>query len=361
MIGVFNLKIAFCINQLTKGGAERVVSNLSNYLVDNNDVTIISLRKDKPAYDISNKVIIKFLDKSERCNKIKKYYNRLNEMKRIIKKEKFDVIVSFLPEASFLSLLVKKDNKIIVSVRNDPKVEYKSFSYYLLMKLLYKKADGFIFQTRDAQKYFHEFNITSEIIMNSLNPNFLIGEADFSKEKKIVAVGRLTEQKNHKMLIRTFKKISERYKDYKLYIYGDGPLRKELENLIDELNLSELIILPGVIDNIKSEIINARMYVLCSNYEGMPNSLIEAFSLGIPCISTDCPCGGPREIIENGYNGYLITPEAEDELYNCMVNLIDNEDTCKMFSMNSIKSREKFNPQIVNKKWKEFIEKIVRS
>ena len=126
-----------------------------------------------------------------------------------------------------MSLKEKRKIKVIVSVRNDPKIEYKSKLYNLLMRKLYPKADGFVFQTRDAKEFFSsEIQEKSTIILNSLNPNFIVDEPYLGeREKNIVSVGRLADQKNHKLLIRAFKNVSEKFPEYKLVIYGEGTLK----------------------------------------------------------------------------------------------------------------------------------------
>lgn len=356
------MKIAFCIGQLTKGGAERVVCNLANCFSKTDDITIISLRNDKPAYEIDKKINVIFLDR-EKKNKITKNLIRRKELKKILRKNNFDAIICFLPEPSFLVLSLKKliTSKIIVSVRNDPKIEYSSFIYNFLMKKLYTKADGFVFQTRDAQKYFvNEIQKKSKIILNSINPSFLINNKAEKRDNKIVSVGRLEEQKNQKNLILAFSNISKKYQNYKLIIYGEGSLRKELEDLISEKKLNDRVYLPGISDNIKDEIKNASIFVLPSNYEGLPNSLMEAMVLGVPCISTDCPCGGPKTLIQSGVNGILIPVNNVQALEKSIEDLLENDKLTKKISKESAKIAKILDPKVINKEWYDYIKKVTK-
>lgn len=355
------MKLVMCIPQLIKGGAERVICNLANYFVNKNEVYIISLRNYEVEYVLDSRINILYVDEKNDTNKIKKFFYRIKRFKKIIGDINPDLILSFLPEACFLSLIFKEKfkYKTVISVRNDPKQEFKKLYKKILMKLLYNKSDGIVFQTNDAKKYFSKrVQEKSVIIPNSINPNFIVPKFDGVREKKIVAVGRLTKQKNHILLINAFKRFSEKFSDYKLYIYGDGVLKNELKLYIDKLKMEDKVILAGVVDDIKKEIYNSSLYVLSSDFEGMPNSLMEAMALGIPCISTDCPCGGPKMLIENNKNGILIKIDDEDELYAQMVYLIKNKDFSEMLGKNSNEIMKSFDPEIINKKWENYLMEI---
>lgn len=360
------MKVFICIPQLIKGGAERVVNNISNYLASNNIVTVISLTKNKVEYAFDNKVKIEYLDNSLTDSKITKLLNRIKKLKKMINNDKPDVVLCFLPPASFLTLFLKKihmigNTNVVVSVRNDPKSEYNTFIKRFLMKILYKKATGFVFQTKEAQDYFPK-NIRekSTIIMNSINPEFIINkEFNGTRKKEIVSVGRLTEQKNHLLLIKAFEKVVKENPKYKLIIYGDGPKRKELEEYIKGHNLEDKVFLPGVVDNVKEKIYDASIFVLSSNYEGMPNALLEAMCLGVPCISTNCPCGGPKELINDGYNGFLVEVNNIDDLASKINYVLLNEDKMQCISTNALELSKKVNPNIINKQWENYLKKIV--
>ena len=242
------MKIMICISQLKKGGAERVVTNLANYFINNNDVTIVSIKSYEPEYHFDERINIVTLDSSEKQNKVFKLVKRIFKLNKIIKVRKPDIVLSFLPEPSFLMLLIKNIRKIkvIVSVRNDPKVEYKNKFYNIAMKLLYPKADGFVFQTEDAKSFFSKkIQNKSTIIMNPLNPEFLIDRFTGIRKKEIVAVGRLFKQKNHELLIKAFSIFHKKHPDYTLTIYGEGPLKWQLEKLIRSLKITDCVNLPG--------------------------------------------------------------------------------------------------------------------
>lgn len=355
------MNILFNMGSLKKGGAERVASNLCNFLVKDNDISIMTSIKENSYYKLNNNINLYNLDENRpEKNFLKKNIKRLKKMNLLVKKIKPDIIISFLPEPSYRILFLKIFNpniKVIVSVRNDPKVEYSSIKNRMIMKLLYPLADGFVFQTQEAKEYFSKkIQDKSVIIPNPINEEFICEPYTGKREKIIVTVGRLEEQKNHKMLIEAFSKLPEEFKEYKLIIYGEGSLRNKLEEQINELNLKDRVLLPGQVDNVKEKIYKASLFVLSSKYEGMPNALMEAMALGIPCVATDCPCGGPRFLIKNKENGYLIAINDTENLYKKMKEVLETDQT--VISKNASKITIGLNPKKINENWREYIEKI---
>lgn len=353
------MNILFNMGSLKKGGAERVASNLCNFLVKDNDISIMTSIKENSYYKLNNNINLYNLDENRpEKNFLKKNIKRLKKMNLLVKKIKPDIIISFLPEPSYRILFLKIFNpniKVIVSVRNDPKVEYSSIKNRMIMKLLYPLADGFVFQTQEAKEYFSKkIQDKSVIIPNPINEEFICEPYTGKREKIIVTVGRLEKQKNHKMLIEAFSKLPEELNEYKLIIYGEGSLRPELEKQIKELNLSDRVFLPGQVDDIKNKIYKASLFVLSSDYEGMPNALMEAMALGIPCISTDCPCGGPRFLICSNKNGILVKINNSEKMENKIEYILKNENIRNKMGREAIKIREDLNPDNINNEWKKF-------
>lgn len=358
------MNIMFSTGCLKKGGAERVISNLANYFIKHNNVSIVTTVKGEQYYELDKNINVYTLDGDYNIsNFLIKNIKRIRNLKRIIKEIKPDIVVSFLPEPSYRLLFLKIFNrklKVIVSVRNDPKIEYKSKINKLLMNFLYPKADGFVFQTSEAKNYFSKkIKNKSIIIPNPVNEKFLCKLFLGERKKTIVTVGRLEQQKNHALLIDSFSKIANKYKDYKLIIYGEGSLRAKLEDQIKKLKLKNRVILAGQVDEINKIIYKSGMFVLSSDYEGMPNCLLEAMALGIPSISTDCPCGGPREIIDNDINGILVPINDSIEMAKAIEKIISNNDLSLNYSRESNKKiSSNFNPKIINDKWEDYIKSV---
>ena len=173
----------------------------------------------------------------------------------------------------------------------------------------------------------------------------------------VLSVGRLSEQKNHFLLIDAFEKM-ERPKNLVLKIYGEGPLKEKLEDYIRSKSLEKKVFLMGNSDNLLPIYENASFFVLSSNYEGMPNALIEALSVGLPSIATDCPCGGPKQIISNHVNGVLVPTNDIDALASEMSRLSSSKETRLSYSRASKISSKAFEPSEVLKDWFVFFKEV---
>lgn len=365
------MKIMINAMTLEKGGTERVISLLSNYFIQKNEVTIIKNMKSGVEYKFNDRITIKSIQRSnnfisKRLRKIS--FILLYKLKKEILNFNPDIILSFLPEPSFRVLTLKKfcnkikDIPVIVAVRNDPKTRYSNPLYHYIMKKLYPLASQIIVQTSQAKKYFKdEIDYNAKVIFNPVSDFALTKRYEGLREKKIVAVGRLNPQKNYMNMIDAFEIVHERHKDYTLQIFGDGYQKKDLQQYIDNKNLSDFIFLRGKTDNIKEQIYTATAFVMSSDYEGMPNSLLEAACLGVPCVSTDCPCGGAREILDYGKNGILVPIKNPSELANGICQLIENSDEAEQYSIRANKNAIKFNKDLILKKWYNEINEIINN
>lgn len=353
------MNILFCINTMAKGGAERVVSNLSSYLVKNNNVAILTLFGEKSEYKLNNSVKLKTIGEFKNIpGKLNRFVLKIKRYIEVVKEYKPDIIISFLPTSTTYSLIVGKLFNIptIVSIRNDPKQIYDNRLKKIVMNITFKLASGFVFQTEEAKKYFDKkIQKKSIIISNPINEEFIVKPYNGVREKIIVNVGRLEKQKNQRLLITAFSKLDKKYNDYKLYIYGEGSLKEDLKELIRELNLEYKVFLVGKTENLKDNIYKASLFVLSSDFEGMPNALMEAMALGIPCISTDCPCGGPKFLIDDGCNGYLVPVGDSEQLKLKMEELLSDSEKQKIFSESANKICSRLNPEKINEKWEKYI------
>ncbi len=355
------LKILFCIGSLEKGGAERVISNLANSFVENNEIYIVTTIN-KVQYEINKNVKLYSIEDNSTDSKVSKI-KKTKKLYKIIKEINPNVIVSFLREPTFRILILRKiiNIPIIVSVRNDPKVEYKDIKNKLLMRLLYPLADGFVFQTEEAKAFFSKkIQKRSTIIPNPIKREFIERQLyEGKREKTIVTVGRLEEQKNQELLIDAFYDINKEIDDYKLIIYGEGSLRNKLEEKIKIYKMLDKIYLPGIVDNVPEKIEKAKLFVLSSNFEGMPNALMEAMALGLPCISTDCPCGGPKYLINNNVNGYLVNVNDKDDLARTIKTvLMKKENELDGISKNAKERTNELTEEKINAIWYIYISKI---
>ncbi|WP_336776025.1 glycosyltransferase family 4 protein [Paenibacillus sp. MMO-58] len=350
------MKIVLLIGGMVYGGAERVMANLANYLCRNNEVTLISLHEHPCEYELDVK--IKFINGVNQRNPM---YTAIRLRKLITKNIRADIVLSFLTHINILTIgsLVASKVPVVVSERNDPNFEPKQIHRKLLRSMLYPFASGYVFQTLGAQQYFSKKIIKKSTVI--ANPLFNINPpiADESmKKNEIVAVGRLTEQKNYNLLIDAFKIIHKKFPDYTVKIFGDGELREELERKINDLELNDKVFLMGTSSTILEDIRTSKIFVMTSNHEGMPNALMEALSVGLCCISTDCPCGGPGELIQDKENGLLIQVKDLDSLVNALTSVIKSDTLRVKMSNNAIQIKNHLNPNVIYEKWDSYLNSI---
>lgn len=355
-------KITFIISTLNSGGAERVISLISQSLSEYYNVSIILLLNGQPrAYDISEKVKVIELDKYN--GKINRWFRIVCDLRNVIKTEDSDIYISFCTVENIVALIANlgTKKKLIISERNAPKTEKKALIIKMLQKILYPFSDYIVFQTDTAKKlYKKKLQEKSVIIPNPIKENLPEWcKGNNSEFNYICAVGRLHPQKNYPLLFKAFKKFSEDYQNYQLLIFGSGKQEQELINLIDTLNLRNKIKLMGYHKDVHEYLKECSFFVMTSNYEGMPNALMEAMAIGVPCISTNCPSGGPSKLIENYVNGILIHTNDESELVKSMKYLANNSEKALYYGKNAKKIKSNYSIDKITYEWKKVIEKVL--
>lgn len=355
-------KILLYIDKMYHGGAQRVMSNLAEYFCSKGvDVTLVN---DFPPnanieeYFLPEKVKRVFLRKDLNGNKIIKNIKRLAKLRTTIQREKPDVVLSFLgrPNIRMLLATLGLPTKKIVSVRNDPNKEYApGGAKKWFCRQLFRAADGCVFQTEDASLYFPKAVRTkSKIILNPVGESFYKTKRA-KQTRDVITAGRLEPQKNHAFLIDAFSIISHEFPDDKLVIYGEGSLRAELLSQIKQLDLQDIVILAGDTNKMNEKLAKASVFVLSSNFEGLPNALMEAMAIGVPVISTDCPSGGPRTLIQDGKNGFLVECNERIDLANKMRVLLSDEEMRQKFTEAGKASAMSFRAQVIMNNWEEYI------
>lgn len=345
-------RICFFIGGMSRGGAERVISLLANHYAEQGYfVSVILLLTDKVEYDLDDRIEIINLTGKKRAYVINTFY-WIKNIRAFVKKTNPDVIVAFVARIAILvqSSCIGLKRNIIISERNDPTMDGRSKYIKVLANLLYPKCNGIVFQTEKAKTCFpKQIQVKGNVIYN---PVKVYQFASNENSKKVVAVGRLAAQKNHKLLIDAFKDISKDA-DYELWIYGEGLLRKELEKYIEECGLSKKIHLPGNVMNIHEVISDSALFVLSSDYEGMSNSLLEALIMGLPVVATNC--AGTDEVIVNGENGIIVPTGNKEELSKAMKTILEDADLRKKLANNAKQKAWVFSTDIVLQKWDEVI------
>lgn len=360
-------RIALFISSLQKGGSERVMVNLAEYLHKNRyEVILVTQYKQEIEYEISPEIRRVFSEPEEndlQGGRIHNFLVRYQKLRDIWKAYKPDVILSFLGKNNLMAIATSAflTSKVAVSVRGEPTMEYEGKRMQMLAKWGFFFADGIILQTKQACEFFPNVVRKKAVILpNPINPIFLEKRYTGEKEDVIVAAGRLDENKNHAMLIHAFAKIAGEYPTTNLVIYGEGECREKLEGLIAEKGLTERISMPGSVTDIAERICRARIFTLTSNTEGMPNSIMEAMALGIPVISTDCPCGGPATLIEDGVNGLLVPVGDAFALSDAFRKILSDAEFAEKIGENAHNIAQELNPNRVNREWEQYLLNVAK-
>lgn len=355
-------KIAFYFSSLSKGGSQRVILNLTDSLLSKGyEVTIVTTTVAENEYELpkgAKRIISDITEEEMSSGRFQNLKNRFSKLRNIWKSEKPDVIVSFIGKNNFMAILTAWGLKIpvVVSVRAEPTVEYYNGIMRFLAKHLLCKADGIVLQTEDSKTFFPKKALKKAVVLpNPLNPEFTKELYEGEKKKKIAVVGRIHELKNQKLVVDAFRSIASKYPEHIVEIWGDGEDYESLKSYISSLHLEKQILMPGATKNVKEKIQDACLYILSSNAEGMPNSLMEAMALGLCCISTDCPCGGPKMLIQDGVNGLLTPVKDVKAMAEAMDKILGNPELADKLGKNALNIRTELSPQKVNNQWEEFL------
>ena len=291
------MKIVFVCDTLGSGGAERVISTLSNEFIHRgHSVSIVMLSKEatEPFYKLESQIPLIYLTKDS--NLKLGFLKKAKLLRKILVEKKPDVVISFLSYVCIYTWWALRNTKIpyIVSERNDP--NQRQIIKQKLLNMSFKKSCGCVFQTEDSAEWYKRITKNKSIVI--YNPVYLDTLPDGTKATKnqILYVGRFNEQKNLFMLIDAFKLFKKGNPQYTLKMYGDGQLKQAVINYVNEQNLLNDVVISASSNKWQEEENDSKLFVLSSKYEGMPNVLAEALCLGIPSVSTNCPIGGPKEL-----------------------------------------------------------------
>jgi len=353
------MQVLFIIGSLSSGGAERVVSEMSNYWVRKgwnlSILTTNATKKKQDFYPLDSRIKRVDITPLKKLYKVAYFYNLFRNLRAKIKNEKPDVVISFMSGSNIVTIISMLGLKIplIISDRHNP---YTDKIGYLYKKIFYPLSNILVVQTEAVKKFYSNIGgLQIETIPNPIR-EFCQIENINEKSKIVSAVGRLNISiKGFDILIKSFAKISNNYKDWKLIIYGEGKDRGLLEELIREFSLEKRVILAGNLHNPRELISKTEIFVLSSLEEGFPNVLLEAMSVGLAVISFNCDYG-PEEIIDNGKDGILIKVGDIDELSSTIARLIENSGLRRELGQNAkVKVSQKFHVNKIMEKWESLI------
>lgn len=359
------MKLLCYINKLNNGGAERVISIIANKLSERGyTVFLVTDYKYENEYVLSEEIhryCVDGLYKDKDKNIVRRTMRRVRFLHRICKREKIDVMLSFIFDANFRAILstVGLKTRNVISVRTNPTTAYKNIFSKILANIIYSFASGCVFQTKDAFNYYWpSVKKHSKVILNPVSDIFYKTLSSPLSENTIVSCGRLTQQKRFDLLIDAFYRFYNLYPDFTLKIYGTGELHDELQQKINNLGISDVAFLMGRSENISEAIKNAYAYVLASDFEGLPNSLMEAMALGIPCIATDCDGGGARAIIKDGHDGFIVPKGDSEKMAKMIEMIVTDQRTAKLISINAKRKAQEFKTVLIMNKWEYYLRSV---
>ena len=365
------------------GGTIRTVLNTAEYLSKNHDVEVLGMirTRDRPFFDLPPGVpltpIVDGRDNAPRGRlrrflegfpsllfshadpsvRVINFWTDL-QLVRVLRKRRAGVLIGTRPGLNLLARLVAgprmaKVGQEHMHLSNHPRKLQRA------MRRGYPKLDALAVLTESDLREYGELlgdSARVEQIPNAVTP--LDGGVSDLSSKTVVAAGRLKHQKDFRRLIRAFAQVAAKHPDWQLKIFGDGPNRERLEQLIAELGLEDSVALPGPVRNVGPELAAASIYALSSRREGFPMVLLEAMSKGVPVVSFDCPTG-PREIVRSGENGLLVPHQDVDALAAGMIRMIEDEDLRRRCGAGALATAERYSIDVIGARWEELLAEVL--
>lgn len=378
------MNLIYCTHSLCNpGGMERVLVNKVTYLVNRLhwDITVVTTdQKRRPVfYSLPEGVKLIDLDinYSDDNNKhpigkiIGYLLKRRTHRKRLtdlLKKEKVDIVISLYPSESSFIPQIKDGSKKVLELHYCKffRLQYGRRGLLGLIdkwrtkqdEKIVRRFDKFVVLTNEDKGYWGA--LPNIMVIPNAAMHVSNKYSDVSPHR-VIAVGRLDYQKGFDRLIQAWELIqkSERYSDWRLDIFGQGEWLDMLQRMINEKGLQESVQINHPTKNIGQEYTNSSMLVMSSHYEGFPMVMIEAMACGLPVVSFDYKCG-PRDIIQDGQNGLIVTDGDIQGLADAMMRLMNDESLRKQMSERAKKVVDIYSEKTVMKQWTELFESLVK-
>lgn len=371
-------KLIFLIPSLAGGGAERVVSTLLPFLARHFDLTLVLL-ENRRSYPVPAEMPVVTLSRplnSHTAHVTRIPYHVL-ALASLVRKKRTEIVMSFIEQANIINILASNitGHQTVISQRTNPRQQFEGKG--LLGKVisqtsarLYPKAVRIIaVSNRIKEIIVSDYKLDVRRIAVIPNPVDMASVAELSKKEPFTAlprdylihVGRLNvKTKAHDILLNAFKKLHTFHPDLKLILVGDGPDKRQIQAMINDLDLAELVILAGWQDNVYPLMARAKALVLCSRYEGWPNVLVEAMACGCPVVATDCQTG-PREIMGDHKYGLLVPVDDPEALVHSMQMLLTDESCRAYFQEQARKRAQDFDLEQIGPKYVRLLQSMTET
>ena len=349
------MRVVICSLEFQYGGAQRVISVLLNELKQRYESVELLLYFDgELCYDLPKGIKVTVVESETHTkNKIVNMF----WIRRYLR-ENADCVISFLAKLNILILTGLTGVQIhkIVADRSDP---YRVPANVFLRKmrdLLYCIADAVVVQSRKSYEYFSPTVQRKTKIIYNPTP---VKKEDrglalrTKKQDLVVCVARMMPVKDPFVLLSAFEMFHKRFPSYRMVWFGEGKIRDEMERWITNRGLEDCVQMPGTRKDIIHEIASAKMFVMTSKYEGMPNALIEAMSIGLPCICTKI--AGAEELIETEKNGILVPVGGVKECCKAMTRIAEDEEYAERLGRNAAEAAETLDVGNIMGQWMEIL------
>ena len=354
--------LAILIGDISRSaGTERAVTNLSNMLVKYGEynVTILSCfssENNNPYYELEDKVNIVHYNfsKDSLVNRFSSYINIIGKTNKIIKEKSIDILLGTTHAFNCLMICMSRKVKKVacehMSYEACPLISKK------IRKFCYPRLSAIVLLTNaDAKHYKFIEQSKLFVIPNSLS--FIADEPAKLENKRIIAVGRLTEQKGFDILMSIAQIIKDEIPDWHIDIFGDGEDKSKLLELISEKKLESFVTINPPTKNIKEELLSSSLFVMTSRWEGLTMILLEAKACGLPIVSFDCP-EGPADVIRDCEDGFLIECGDISALSEKIILLGKNQELRKQFGMMAKQSSNKYTASSIFIKWNDLFNSL---
>lgn len=363
-----NKRIVFLFRDMGTGGAQKIEAFVANTMCDKgHEVIALNMAATPCTVNINPNiriVNIEYLSDEKHATRFKVLYKLvyLLQIRKVICSLKPDLVCAFLSDVVRIATVALRGTNIpiIGSERGDPYAfSPKQLKRY---KNEYKYCKGVIFQLDNVAR---EYNLPSYVIQKVIPNPCIPRKKEYTPRSEqpahiVISAGRLTAQKRFDVLIDAFEIVHAQYPEYALCIYGDGPLRTELEHQAQNTSAGSAITFMGDVDDVFNSAKNAEFFVLSSDFEGIPNVILEAMSSGIACVSTDCSPGGARYLLKNGDCG-LITPCGDSvKLAEAMIRYIENPELRILHEAKGFEAIKEYAPENIKKMWIDVFEECLR-
>lgn len=353
--------ICFLTSTLNYGGATKIMIELANYLTKFYEVTVVNYGSEELFYSINSKLKV-VQAPATNCNVPKvRVFAQMMIIRSFFLNKNFDLVIAFGNAEKLMALAAcfGKKTKVIISERQDP------YNYVCgkkhTMWLRYILSDGCVFQTEGAMQYFPK----SVQEKSTVIPNFITMKdytvAPFNKRRKEIAFSARFElrQKRQDVMIKAMKNVVKKHSDWKLVFYGDGPDESDIKKMVKDYGLDDNVVFAGKIADVNENVCDSGMLVLTSDYEGIPNVLMEAMAMGIPVVTTDCSPGGARLLIENNYNGKIVDAGDISAISEAINEFIENPDLADYCGENAKAITDLYSPNLILPRWRDYFEEII--